>query len=369
MLVAAPAALADNGVGLAGPTDDKTVTFFCFGVMGFFVVLVVVMSLIQGKLERRKERRSDLERLAPPGWPVELGEPEAGQEAFLGLALDRGDDFDLALQRGAADLRRQQVVDLEDPGGVVELDLDPHRALLAGLDPHLVDRGGGDRVDALVAGLDRDPGPALGHVERVGDADHAGLQRVGLAAAAVADDRVEDLRGDDRALGLAVGVGEQPLERAAGEEQRVGLVVGAVDRHADVVQQRAAGDHHLGVAVPHPVVGDDRRLDPGFDQQPQQPQGDVEDDLHVDPGVVGHAEPFGVDLGHVPPGAHLLVGVDGVEEALELAVAPGRRPHLRLGDRLLGRLAARPLGVGGRDLLLGRHAADRRAAVGQRAGT
>ena len=65
MLVAAPAALADNGVGLAGPTDDKTVTFFCFGVMGFFVLLVVVMSLVQGKLEKRKERRRyDLDRLS-----------------------------------------------------------------------------------------------------------------------------------------------------------------------------------------------------------------------------------------------------------------------------------------------------------------
>jgi hypothetical protein len=65
MLAGAPVALADNGVGLAGPTDDKTVTFFCFGVIAFFVVLVVVMSLIQGKLEKRKERRRyDLERLS-----------------------------------------------------------------------------------------------------------------------------------------------------------------------------------------------------------------------------------------------------------------------------------------------------------------
>lgn len=64
MGVAAPAALAENGVGLAGPTTDKTVTFFCFGVIAFFVVLVVVMSLIQGKLEKRKDqRRSDLQRL------------------------------------------------------------------------------------------------------------------------------------------------------------------------------------------------------------------------------------------------------------------------------------------------------------------
>jgi hypothetical protein len=65
MLVSAPAALADNGTGLAGPTTDKTVTFFCMGVLLFFVALVVVMSLIQGKLEKRKERRRyDLERLS-----------------------------------------------------------------------------------------------------------------------------------------------------------------------------------------------------------------------------------------------------------------------------------------------------------------
>ncbi|HEV7770956.1 MAG TPA: hypothetical protein VGO66_09930 [Solirubrobacterales bacterium] len=64
MLVAAPAALAENGVGLAGPTTDKTVTFFCFGVIFFFAALVIVMSLVQGRLEKRKDRRrADLKRL------------------------------------------------------------------------------------------------------------------------------------------------------------------------------------------------------------------------------------------------------------------------------------------------------------------
>lgn len=63
LLLAAPLALADNGVGLAGPTTDKTVTFFCFGVIAFFAILVTVMSIIQGRLEARKERRrADLER-------------------------------------------------------------------------------------------------------------------------------------------------------------------------------------------------------------------------------------------------------------------------------------------------------------------
>jgi hypothetical protein len=65
MLVAAPAAFADNGVGLAGPTDDKTVTFFCFGVIAFFAALPIVLSLIQGRLEKRKEaRKADLSRLS-----------------------------------------------------------------------------------------------------------------------------------------------------------------------------------------------------------------------------------------------------------------------------------------------------------------
>lgn len=63
MLAAAPMALANEGVGLAGPTTDKTVTFFCFGVIAFFAALVIVLSLIQGRLEKRKEqRKGDLAR-------------------------------------------------------------------------------------------------------------------------------------------------------------------------------------------------------------------------------------------------------------------------------------------------------------------
>ncbi|MBS1882179.1 MAG: hypothetical protein JSS97_04400 [Actinobacteria bacterium] len=64
MLVAAPAALADNGEGWIGKASDQTITFFCFGVMAFFVILVIGLSLLQGALDRRKEkRRYDIERL------------------------------------------------------------------------------------------------------------------------------------------------------------------------------------------------------------------------------------------------------------------------------------------------------------------
>ncbi|HEY6655055.1 MAG TPA: hypothetical protein VI028_13085 [Solirubrobacterales bacterium] len=63
-LVIAPAAMAADGVGVYGRTDDKVVTFFAFGTIAFFAVLVTVLSLIQIRLENRKERRTqDLERL------------------------------------------------------------------------------------------------------------------------------------------------------------------------------------------------------------------------------------------------------------------------------------------------------------------
>ena len=64
-LLSAPAAMASNGTGLAGPTTDKTVTFFCFGVIFFFAALVILLSLLQGRLERRKEERhNSLNRLS-----------------------------------------------------------------------------------------------------------------------------------------------------------------------------------------------------------------------------------------------------------------------------------------------------------------
>ena len=53
--------------GLYGRTDDKVVTFFAFGVIAFFAIFVTVASLIQMRLESRKERaRDELERLRGP---------------------------------------------------------------------------------------------------------------------------------------------------------------------------------------------------------------------------------------------------------------------------------------------------------------
>jgi hypothetical protein len=64
LLALAPTAMAADGVGLAGRVGDKTITLVCFGVIAFFPILVITLSIIQGKLEARKDRRRyDLERL------------------------------------------------------------------------------------------------------------------------------------------------------------------------------------------------------------------------------------------------------------------------------------------------------------------
>jgi hypothetical protein len=66
-LAIAPAALAADGVGLGGLTTDQSVTFFCFGVIAMFIILPIVLSLIQARLEGRKERmREQIERVRRP---------------------------------------------------------------------------------------------------------------------------------------------------------------------------------------------------------------------------------------------------------------------------------------------------------------
>ena len=64
LLVLSPAAMAADGVGTYGRTNDKVVTYFAFGLIAFFAIFVTVLSLIQIRLDHRKERRTeDLERL------------------------------------------------------------------------------------------------------------------------------------------------------------------------------------------------------------------------------------------------------------------------------------------------------------------
>jgi hypothetical protein len=68
LLLTAPAFASDNGEGLAGETDDKIVTFVSLGVIGFFIVWVIVASALQGTLEKRKERRKAAELRKRVGW-------------------------------------------------------------------------------------------------------------------------------------------------------------------------------------------------------------------------------------------------------------------------------------------------------------
>jgi hypothetical protein len=61
LALAAPAALAaaghDGGEGTYGPADDKVVTNAGFILIAGFPLLVLVLSLIQNRLEKRKDRR------------------------------------------------------------------------------------------------------------------------------------------------------------------------------------------------------------------------------------------------------------------------------------------------------------------------
>jgi hypothetical protein len=54
----APAALAHaGGEGYYGQTDDKIVTFAGFALILFFPLFVFCMSMLQGRLEKRKDAR------------------------------------------------------------------------------------------------------------------------------------------------------------------------------------------------------------------------------------------------------------------------------------------------------------------------
>jgi preprotein translocase subunit SecG len=58
MALLAPAALAhDGGEGLWGETDDKVVTNVGFILIGAFPLLVLLLSLLQNALDKRKKAR------------------------------------------------------------------------------------------------------------------------------------------------------------------------------------------------------------------------------------------------------------------------------------------------------------------------
>jgi hypothetical protein len=71
LLVLAPVAAAEEntGRGFYGATNDHVVTNTGFIVIGFFALLVTVLSLLQRRLDKRKRARKAAQaQLAPLRW-------------------------------------------------------------------------------------------------------------------------------------------------------------------------------------------------------------------------------------------------------------------------------------------------------------
>ena len=66
LALTAPAALAaeghDGGEGLWGETNDKVITNAGFILIAFFPLFIFTMSMIQGTLDKRKDRRKAAEK-------------------------------------------------------------------------------------------------------------------------------------------------------------------------------------------------------------------------------------------------------------------------------------------------------------------
>jgi hypothetical protein len=69
LYLAAPALAADDGEGLAGETNDKVITFFALGVLLFFTLVVILGTIIQSSLDKRKTARMEAhKRGRDSGW-------------------------------------------------------------------------------------------------------------------------------------------------------------------------------------------------------------------------------------------------------------------------------------------------------------
>ena len=74
-LVLSAPALADgfgkgdgSGEGWLGETNDKIVTFFCLGVLLFFVLTIVFGTMIQNALQRRHDAHDAAKMRQRVGW-------------------------------------------------------------------------------------------------------------------------------------------------------------------------------------------------------------------------------------------------------------------------------------------------------------
>lgn len=60
-LVFAPSAFAfaHNGEGIWGPTNDNTIMYSMFIIMGLIILMIIVFSMIQSWLDQRKHAKMD----------------------------------------------------------------------------------------------------------------------------------------------------------------------------------------------------------------------------------------------------------------------------------------------------------------------
>jgi hypothetical protein len=68
LYLAVPALAADDGEGLVGETNDKIITFFALGVLLFFTIVVILGTIIQTRLDRRKHAKLEARKRGRLGW-------------------------------------------------------------------------------------------------------------------------------------------------------------------------------------------------------------------------------------------------------------------------------------------------------------
>lgn len=71
LVTAAPVLAHDGGEGLWGETNDRVVTNFGFGLLVFFPLFIFFASLLQWRLEKRKDQRKAAAKAAAKsqgGW-------------------------------------------------------------------------------------------------------------------------------------------------------------------------------------------------------------------------------------------------------------------------------------------------------------
>ena len=68
LYLAAPVLAADDGEGLAGETNDKIITFFALGVLVFFTLVIILGTIIQSSLDKRKYAKLEARKRGRTGW-------------------------------------------------------------------------------------------------------------------------------------------------------------------------------------------------------------------------------------------------------------------------------------------------------------